>query len=1230
MADWLTRASLWMRALASRTGDLDAGTQAEPNAADADFTDHSLPPSVALLLTETLVSEAIAHGGQRHPGGLPTAAGDVLHGNSVPLTATGVPVQEHCAGHDDGIVAIAAGYAVTGTRAAAFVGGVGLGRARQALEAAASQRAAVVIHANLGERGTSPDHLGYELAATTGAAVAMATSAQQQLDLALVARRLSEDALLPVVVGWDGRDSARPLLLPSASLIGALLGGPDDLVESTVAAQEHVFAGPRRRLPRWFDGLRPSALGAPASPASRAAASAARDTFFDAAIGPLLADAAETFAARTGRSVGPLLGHRLADASFVVVAQGAVFADVCAAVDRARARGVQAGALAVVWLRPLATAEIAAALHGAESIAALERQPSRLGTVGALSALAGAGRAVDDVICVRYGLAGALPTAPELDEVFDRLAAGERPRNLVLGATDPAAQRATAGRPSARRRVLQEAAARLSSAHTGAAQTARATVDTSPPPIAGDHLPMAVRQLGRSTSDWASVARFWGETYQPLGGATGTMPEPYLALSSLPAGTATFRDRAPTRGYLPEIDIGACTGCGRCWTACPEAAIAPVALGTQALLEASLQRALGDSSTAGGAGRLRRAFKQIAPRIERELAEKSAEKTHVLRSDVLDDAAAWLFAKMDLGDDEQAAMYAALAATGRALSELPAAACPSLFAAAHRAKTGSGALLMLAVDAHSCQACGLCAEVCGDGAVTRVPQTEDRIERARLGWRAWEQLPDTPGSHMTAAARSGAMTQMAAILLSRHCLLTLPGGDEAEPGSGARIAVRLTTAAIESVCQEHIGGWVKDLGTLAAELRAKMLATAGASVLAELAGKPAGAGKQSSTLERMDSAVRALDRLTWELGTGHSGAGMARYAAVVAGQQTATWLVSAPHNPFTVPAVVDVTDAALDQAVGLAMGMSAGHVARVRTERLARLALQSPADFPERAAQAAGARWADLDDADVLRAPPLLLIGDLHAICEAGAAGLQRVLRGDQRVLVLVLDDRELPLAGPDPALLALVHRGVFVAATSIAAPDHLLASVVGALAQRGPALLHVHAPRPAHHGYESEQTLARAELATQAGIHPLLRYDPSTKGVFGSRLQLDGPHDAPAAVSAAVSAAVTVAEWAAGERRFDGVDLTQAAAERADHLAVLRELAGLTTPFADRVKQQAAADLAAAHDAELVALRSEYEARLSAQAAAQQAAQAERLKRRLLQLAGHPAVQPAGSGEAS
>ena len=177
-------------------------------------------------------------------------------------------------------------------------------------------------------------------------------------------------------------------------------------------------------------------------------------------------------------------------------------------------------------------------------------------------------------------------------------------------------------------------------------------------------------------------------------------------------------------------------------------------------------------------------------------------------------------------------------------------------------------------------------------------------------------------------------------------------------------------------------------------------------------------------------------------------------------------------------------------------------------------------------------------------------------------------------------------------------------------------------------------------HGFPSEQSLEQAQLAVTSRVMPLFRYDPTAEGVFGLRISLDGnPTANPEELRP-----MTPADWALGQRRFKS-NFQPLAADAATPVALhewlrldaksrarqtpyvapyvdagdgeeehrysmapaliemtelcleswqtLQELAGVVTPFTERLEQEIRAEVAAEHQAELADHSKASEARI-------------------------------------
>ena len=427
-------------------------------------------------------------------------------------------------------------------------------------------------------------------------------------------------------------------------------------------------------------------------------------------------------------------------------------------------------------------------------------------------------------------------------------------------------------------------------------------------------------------------------------------------------------------------------------------------------------------------------------------------------------------------------------------------------------------------------------------------------------------------------------------------------------------------------------------------------------------------------LRHLVDAARELADLRWHL-TGGSAAsgdtpqtGRALFSVVAGPGAAAAWAGTFPAAPFTVPVTVSTSGDAAALARGVLAGQTAQAIELLRALRRARVELDAgtgPAAeqrVEEELSRLAQLSWRDLDAAERALVPPLFWVASEDAALTSSLPGLLGLLGEDQPVKVLLLGEAHLGVAEQganggatfpsfDAGLLALVPPRAFVAQSSIAYGDHLATAVRSALDHDGPALLRVHAPSPQRHGFATAATVVRARTAVEARVHPLWSAVPAAMPGAKRRLDLAGN---PAQATA------SVAEWALGERRFaacftplgdkDGQPLALAdyralePEERAGKVAFVEVEKGRRLRVSDALLAAEAARLGSwealreratgdeaepatatagevaaterAHQAELAALRADYEDRLAATEGAVQADLAQKVRRRLMALA--------------
>lgn len=334
----------------------------------------------AVAITETAITEAVTICGS-YPSNL--FLNDIMKlGRRERKNLWGrVPSLADGAG-SRGSLAGAMGMATAGLRATVFLSGTDLLESQDLLARAAGRRLPLVVHLAARARAAHASaggggHDAIHAAGEAGATVLVASSVQEAVDFTLVARRLAEDALVPVVVAMDGEDtglSVQDLFLPDPGVIQRFVGDTREIIHAPAPSQEILFGKHRRRVPRWHDPERPYLTGPSEGANEFALGEAGRYAYLDASVPTLLENALAAFEEETGRAHAPVSEYRMDDAEIVLVAMGSMVETAEAAADRARRdTKLKVGVIGIRVLRPFPEARVVALLKGRKTVAVLER-----------------------------------------------------------------------------------------------------------------------------------------------------------------------------------------------------------------------------------------------------------------------------------------------------------------------------------------------------------------------------------------------------------------------------------------------------------------------------------------------------------------------------------------------------------------------------------------------------------------------------------------------------------------------------------------------------------------------------------------------------------------------------------------------------------------------------------------------------------------------------------------
>jgi pyruvate-ferredoxin/flavodoxin oxidoreductase len=347
--------------------------------------------------------------------------------------------------------------------------------------------------------------------------------------------------------------------------------------------------------------------------------------------------------------------------------------------------------------------------------------------------------------------------------------------------------------------------------------------------------------------------------------------DPFAALSAMPVATGAFRDMTGIRFEVPQFVAERCTGCGQCWTQCPDTAIPGLVSEIDKLL-------LTAASAAGDDGD---ACKQL-PGIVSPLAE---ETRRVLKEvpetefvDGLDMAYHRVVDRLELEPDQRKALDEELKTVSARLADFRLAKTAPFFDVPERETEGSGGLLSITVNPFACKGCNLCVEVCPDNALLAVKQDESIVEQLRDNWAFWQRLPDTPDRFVQIRDLDEGIGILHTMLLKKANYHAMVGGDGACMGCGEKTGIHLLVATIEAALQPHVSRFVARLNELISRLEDKVrLLLAADADLEHLSADGqvalAVSDEHRGQVARLTELLRRLKDLRWRYTTGPSGRG---------------------------------------------------------------------------------------------------------------------------------------------------------------------------------------------------------------------------------------------------------------------------------------------------------------------------------------------------------------------
>ena len=666
--------------------------------------------------------------------------------------------------------------------------------------------------------------------------------------------------------------------------------------------------------------------------------------------------------------------------------------------------------------------------------------------------------------------------------------------------------------------------------------------------------------------------RFFDQIYDFYRTGQDPLADPFAALSAIPAATGTFRDMTNIRFEVPKFVAEKCTGCGHCWTQCPDAAIPGLVIEIdQLLLSAARQAANGQPLNQ---------FPKIVDPLAGEIREllKTVPQSSV--DGVLDLAYRNVTKKLDLDTGQQSNLDSEFAKVATVLNKFPVAKTLPFFDVPEKRELGSGGLLAITINPYACKGCNLCVDVCPDEALVTVKQDEAIVDELKEGWKFWEQLPDTPERFIQVRDLHEGIGVLHTLLLKKENYRMMFGGDGSCMGCGEKTATHLVVSAIEASLHPHVSAFVEKVDGLIQQLdsKARLLLARDVDLEGLSSSEQVGIpleGDNRRRLEYLTKLIRDLKDLSWRYKSGPSGKGRAALGMTNSTGCSSVWGSTYPYNPYPFPWANHL----FQDAPSLAVGIFEGHMRKMADNfalvRKAELEIEDAYKPEIHDDFFVAFNYEKFTDEEFLLCPPIVAMGGDGAMYDIGFQNLSRLLASGKPLRVVVLDTQVYSNTGgqactsgftgqisdmatygralhgkaearKELALIAMAHRTSFVLQSSQALPAHMVGGILRGLASRRPAIFNIYTPCQTEHGIPDDSSEHHAKLSLESRAVPVMIYDPDAGNSLTDRFDLEGnpaiEEDWPTyelkykdeyGKQQSMMLPMTIADWAATESRF-------------------------------------------------------------------------------------------------
>ena len=666
-------------------------------------------------------------------------------------------------------------------------------------------------------------------------------------------------------------------------------------------------------------------------------------------------------------------------------------------------------------------------------------------------------------------------------------------------------------------------------------------------------IPIMVKREPQSESAASDIHRFWAQTGSMYAEGQGeSLPaDPFMSMSLMPAVSSHFRDMTSIRFEHPEFIPENCTGCGDCYTVCPDTAIPGLVNEVGQVLDTVVKRLKKNGKKTE---HLPRAVRQMEMKLRKLLAE--AEETDPVAPIVEEAIQATI---EGAADDVRPQLTTEFDDFREELGDFQFALCRPYYTLPEKKQAGSGGLLSITIDPYTCKGCMECIEVCKDDALRPVTQTKDSIRSLRKNWEFWLDLPNTPEKYIRVDDLEEGVGALETILLNKDAYLPFASGDGACLGCGEKTVIHLFVATVESLMQPRVVKHVAHINDLITKLKShvqmKLVGEIDVSDAKEMQAvleqdddgeltlaKIAGRIEKTQEAEPIDKEwlrdvtglIARLKDLRWRYQDGTSGRGRATMGMLNATGCTSVWGSTYPFNPYPFPWANHM----FQDPASVALGVFEGHIAKMadgfKTIRQAEAVLKDQYDPDQQDEEYRYFGLNEFTDDEFNLCPPVVAVGGDGAMYDIGFQNLSRAMMLGKPIKVVIVDTQVYSNTGgqactsgffgqvsdmaqfgkaikgkeeirKEIGLITIAHRSTYFMQSTMAHANHMIEGFVQGLMSRRPAVFNLYTPCQPEHGIGDDMSHHQAKLAVESRSYPLYRYDPDRGDTIAECLDLDG-----------------------------------------------------------------------------------------------------------------------------